>query len=130
MRAVCAVWASDNAQQTRLVRVLDALYASVTAFEEIVKTMLLFLKAAPGQSQYEGLGHLDSGHSKPLNIVIIGAGIGGLTAAIRLRRSGHNVQIAVAHHRNPKLILRKMRLVQSWETGFFCEFDSAINHEA
>ncbi|KAK0706641.1 thioredoxin-like protein [Lasiosphaeria miniovina] len=27
MRAVCAVWASDDAQQTRLVRVLDALYA-------------------------------------------------------------------------------------------------------
>ncbi|KAJ7735676.1 FAD/NAD(P)-binding domain-containing protein [Mycena olivaceomarginata] len=30
---------------------------------------------------------------QPLNISIVGAGIGGLTAAIALRRNGHNVQI-------------------------------------
>ncbi|KAJ7808790.1 FAD/NAD(P)-binding domain-containing protein [Mycena olivaceomarginata] len=30
---------------------------------------------------------------QPLNISIVGAGIGGLTAAVALRRNGHNVQI-------------------------------------
>ncbi|KAJ7821179.1 hypothetical protein B0H14DRAFT_3734148 [Mycena olivaceomarginata] len=34
-----------------------------------------------------------SNNSSPLNISIVGAGIGGLTAAIALRRNGHNVQI-------------------------------------
>jgi hypothetical protein len=31
--------------------------------------------------------------SSPLNISIVGAGIGGLTAAIGLRRNGHNVSV-------------------------------------
>ncbi|KAK3383143.1 hypothetical protein B0T24DRAFT_36373 [Lasiosphaeria ovina] len=65
----------------------------------------MMLKITPGDSDAlisesgvhnpstRGLGHLGSGHSTPLNIVIIGAGIGGLTAAIGLRRNGHNVQI-------------------------------------
>jgi salicylate hydroxylase len=30
---------------------------------------------------------------QPLNISIVGAGIGGLTAAIALRKNGHNVQV-------------------------------------
>lgn len=30
---------------------------------------------------------------RPLNILISGAGIGGLTAAIALRQAGHNVQV-------------------------------------
>ncbi|KAJ7653330.1 FAD/NAD(P)-binding domain-containing protein [Mycena polygramma] len=34
-----------------------------------------------------------NGPSRPLNISIVGAGIAGLTAAISLRRQGHNVQI-------------------------------------
>jgi salicylate hydroxylase len=34
-----------------------------------------------------------SNNSSPLNISIVGAGIGGLTAAIALRRNGHNVQV-------------------------------------
>ncbi|KAJ7834364.1 FAD/NAD(P)-binding domain-containing protein [Mycena olivaceomarginata] len=37
---------------------------------------------APSNNSYE-----------PLNISIVGAGIGGLTAAVALRRNGHNVQI-------------------------------------
>jgi 2-polyprenyl-6-methoxyphenol hydroxylase-like FAD-dependent oxidoreductase len=32
---------------------------------------------------------------QPLNISIVGAGIGGLTAAIALRRNGHNVQVCL-----------------------------------
>ncbi|KAJ7624692.1 FAD/NAD(P)-binding domain-containing protein [Roridomyces roridus] len=34
-----------------------------------------------------------SNNSQPLTISIVGAGIGGLTAAVALRRNGHNVQI-------------------------------------
>ena len=33
--------------------------------------------------------------SKPLNIAIVGAGIGGLTAAIGLRRNGHNISVSI-----------------------------------
>jgi NADPH-dependent glutamate synthase beta subunit-like oxidoreductase len=31
--------------------------------------------------------------TRPLDIAIVGAGIGGLTAAVGLRRNGHNVTI-------------------------------------
>ncbi len=31
--------------------------------------------------------------ARPLNVAIVGAGIGGLTAAVGLRRSGHNVSV-------------------------------------
>lgn len=34
-------------------------------------------------------------HPSPLKIVIIGAGIGGLSAALSLRRNGHEVQVRV-----------------------------------
>lgn len=33
--------------------------------------------------------------SRPLNITIVGAGIGGLTAAIGLRRNGHSVSVCI-----------------------------------
>lgn len=33
--------------------------------------------------------------ARPLNIAIIGAGIGGLTAAVRLRRNGHSVAVGL-----------------------------------
>ncbi|PNS17299.1 Zinc finger protein rsv2 [Sphaceloma murrayae] len=33
------------------------------------------------------------GDSKPLNVIIVGAGIGGLTAGLGLRQAGHNVTI-------------------------------------
>lgn len=32
---------------------------------------------------------------KPLNVAIVGAGIGGLTTAIALRRQGHNVTVCL-----------------------------------
>lgn len=38
-------------------------------------------------------GHTTTAKSDGLNIVIIGAGIGGLTAAIFLRRQGHRVTL-------------------------------------
>jgi hypothetical protein len=33
---------------------------------------------------------------EPLRIAIVGAGIGGLTAAIGLRRNGHNVSVSIS----------------------------------
>lgn len=43
-------------------------------------------------------GHVMNGNNTidttPLNVVIVGAGIGGLTAAIGLRRNGHNVTVS------------------------------------
>ena len=36
----------------------------------------------------------DRAEPAPLNIAIVGAGIGGLTAAIGLRRNGHNVSVS------------------------------------
>lgn len=32
-------------------------------------------------------------HQRPLNIAIVGAGIGGLTVALGLRRNGHDVHV-------------------------------------
>jgi ribulose 1,5-bisphosphate synthetase/thiazole synthase len=43
-------------------------------------------------------GSANSGHkphNAPLNIAIVGAGIGGLTAAIGLRQNGHNVAVSL-----------------------------------
>lgn len=33
--------------------------------------------------------------NRPLEILVVGAGIGGLTAAIALRNQGHNVQVLI-----------------------------------
>lgn len=38
-------------------------------------------------------GHHSLGEKRPLRVLIIGAGIGGLTAAIGLRRQGHHVEV-------------------------------------
>jgi NADPH-dependent 2,4-dienoyl-CoA reductase/sulfur reductase-like enzyme len=35
--------------------------------------------------------------SKPLNVVIVGAGLGGLAAAIALRRQGHRIKVLALH---------------------------------
>lgn len=41
----------------------------------------------------DGFSPLVDEHETPLKIAIIGAGIGGLSAAIGLRRNGHEVQV-------------------------------------
>lgn len=33
---------------------------------------------------------------RPLRVIIVGAGLGGLAAAVALRRQGHDVQVRVA----------------------------------
>lgn len=43
-----------------------------------------------GDVNVDGSGGRKDG---PLDIAIVGAGIGGLTAAIALRRNGHNVSV-------------------------------------
>jgi len=36
--------------------------------------------------------------SMPLKVIVVGAGIGGLTAAIALRREGHIVEVRLSSH--------------------------------
>lgn len=51
---------------------------------------------ANGQTKKPVIGHVNS--NRPLDIAIIGAGIGGLSAAIGLRRNGHNVSVSLSNH--------------------------------
>lgn len=46
---------------------------------------------APVNGYSNGVSGISS--LKPLDIAIVGAGIGGLAAAIGLRRAGHNVSV-------------------------------------
>lgn len=45
--------------------------------------------------------HSNGIDQSPLNIAIVGAGIGGLTAAIGLRRNGHNVTVGYIQYSAP-----------------------------
>jgi ketol-acid reductoisomerase len=54
--------------------------------------------AVDGINGVNGVGSGDHAHretARPLDIAVVGAGIGGLTAAVGLRRSGHNVTVGL-----------------------------------
>lgn len=49
--------------------------------------------------------HANGVANRPLDILVVGAGIGGLTAAIALRNQGHNVQVHSSNRNNLAVIL-------------------------
>lgn len=63
--------------------------------------------------------------ARPLKVIVLGAGISGLTAAYELSRKGHSVQIFEASHRagGRNMTLRSGDLID--ETGYrqICRFD-------
>lgn len=68
-----------------------------------------------------GNGHASSG----LKIIIVGAGIGGLTAAIALRRQGHNVE--ASFHISPTFNLCT-KLSKIFESSRFAKETGAAIH--
>ena len=64
-------------------------------------------------------------HTVQLKVIIIGAGIGGLTAAIALRRQGHHVEVRA---NRPTPLLIQTDAVQIFETASApSEVGAAIN---
>lgn len=49
---------------------------------------------SPGPNKVGPISPLVDDQSTPLKIIIVGAGIGGLSAALSLRRNGHPVQVS------------------------------------
>lgn len=63
----------------------------------------------------------------PLNILIAGAGIGGLSAAITLRRAGHNVQVSHSFGR-VQLVASLLTESQIFERSLFNnEYGAAVS---
>ncbi|KAK7063439.1 FAD/NAD(P)-binding domain-containing protein, partial [Favolaschia claudopus] len=78
--------------------------------------------------------------ARPLNISIVGAGVGGLTAAIALRRNGHNVTIfessSTTNQLGAGICVQRNNLRILDEFGFrrenvkACDFDGVVGFDA
>lgn len=68
----------------------------------------------------------DQGAPRPLQVVIVGAGIAGLTLGIVLRRNGHEVQVSYDDHRADPFL----NLPQIYEQSHFARELGAAVHMA
>ena len=75
------------------------MFQVVAIFQTVLLHLVPSIAMAPHAVEAQYFQNTDSvlpqARSRPLKVIIVGAGVAGLSAAIGLRRAGHEVQVGL-----------------------------------